>query len=817
MGSNMRMRDLIKVIRACKTAAEERDAIATESAKIRTSIKSGNNDYRQRNVAKLLYIHMLGYPTHFGAMECLKLIVSPHYSSKRLGYLALMLLLDENAEVLMLVTNSLKTDLFHPNQFVVALALCALGNIASAEMARDCAPEIDKLLQSTNSYIRKKAALCAVKIIRKEPELAENFVPRVRALLAERNHGVLLTGVTLLDELLQRAGPNLDVTELRTTTPSLVRLLKGLVTSGYAPEHDVGGITDPFLQVRLLRVLRLLGKGDQAASEQMSDILAQIATNTETVRNVGNAILYECVQTVMTIESEQGLKVLAVNVLGRFLLNRDNNIRYVALNTLSKVVNLDFQAVQRHRDTIVDCLRDPDVSIRRRSLDLLLGLVNETNVKTLVRELLNFLLVSDVEFRADLVERLCLLIGKYAPSTKWQLDTTLRVMAIAGNNYLPDDVPATLIALVSQHADLQQYACTKLYGALLADMSSQALAQVAVWVIGEYGDQLVGQPYTQSSDNVEEGADTVSTTPVSAAMIVDSLADLLRAQETSTLTRKYALNALGKLGDRLDNSVQDKIQGLLTQYSTNIIVDLQQRSVEYLNILNKVPQHKRSILAHVPALERTLAGKLEMEAVPAPATGGGAAKSGGSLLDLDDIFTGGGPSAGGAAPAPASLDPLADLLGPSPAAPASSSNPMDDLLGLGGPVKPAAAPVAAAAVPAATNLVVYDKNGIRVNFDIRKNAAQPHLTLVNASAVNTGLNDITEFSLLAAVPQYLKLLLEAPSGTHLAPMGAPINLVIKLNNSLHGQKPILMKLKLSYVANGHRAEDLADVSFPANL
>jgi hypothetical protein len=30
----------------------------------------------------LLYIHMLGYPTHFGQMECLKLIVSPHYSDK---------------------------------------------------------------------------------------------------------------------------------------------------------------------------------------------------------------------------------------------------------------------------------------------------------------------------------------------------------------------------------------------------------------------------------------------------------------------------------------------------------------------------------------------------------------------------------------------------------------------------------------------------------------------------------------------------------------------------------------------------------------
>src|SRR6185312_3196895 len=93
------------------------------------------------------------------------------------------------------------------------------------------------------------------------------------------------------------------------------------------------------------------------ASDAMNDILAQVATNTENLRNVGNAVLYECVQTIMAIESEAGLRVLAINILGRFLLNRDNNIRYVALNTLSKVVHRDSQAVQRHRTTIVDCLK----------------------------------------------------------------------------------------------------------------------------------------------------------------------------------------------------------------------------------------------------------------------------------------------------------------------------------------------------------------------------------------------------------------------------------------------------------------------------
>lgn len=99
---------MIRSIRTCKTAAEERAIVAKECAALRDLLKEPIQYHRHRNVAKLMFIHMLGYPTHFGQMECIKLIAEGDFPEKRIGYLGLMVLLDERQEVLMLVTNSIK-------------------------------------------------------------------------------------------------------------------------------------------------------------------------------------------------------------------------------------------------------------------------------------------------------------------------------------------------------------------------------------------------------------------------------------------------------------------------------------------------------------------------------------------------------------------------------------------------------------------------------------------------------------------------------------------------------------------------------------
>ena len=86
-----------------------------------------------------------------------------------------------------------------------------------------------------------------------------------------------------------------------------------------------------FLQVKILELFGYIGHKNEDSAEEMSEILAHIATNTDQSKNTGNSVLSECVRTIMRIEANQSLRILGINILGRFLSNRENNVRYVAL------------------------------------------------------------------------------------------------------------------------------------------------------------------------------------------------------------------------------------------------------------------------------------------------------------------------------------------------------------------------------------------------------------------------------------------------------------------------------------------------------
>ncbi|ESO87845.1 hypothetical protein LOTGIDRAFT_126968 [Lottia gigantea] len=384
--------------------------------------------------------------------------------------------------------------------------------------------------------------------------------------------GVLFTAVCLITEMCEKSPDTLH--HFRKLVPQLVRILKNLIMAGYSPEHDVSGVSDPFLQVKILRLLRRLGKTDLEASETMNDILAQVATNTDTSKNVGHAILYEIVLTIMGIQSEAGLRVLAVNILGRFLLNNDKNIRYIALNTLLRVVQADYNAVQRHRTTIVDCLKDPDISIRKRAMELSFALINANNIRGMMKELLHFLENCDQEFKADCCSNIVLSAAKYSPNKRWHIDTVLKVLVMAGN-FVRGDVVSLLIQLISETKQLHGYIALQMFKALNDDFSQQPMAQVAMWCIGEYGEHMFS--------NTVEDEEPITVSEEDVVRIVERV---LQNNNSTEITKEYAITALMKLSSRFTSTVP-RIRQIIEVYGSSTNVELQQRSVEYTNLFSK--------------------------------------------------------------------------------------------------------------------------------------------------------------------------------------------------------------------------------------
>lgn len=829
MPTPTRLRDLIRQIRAARTAAEERSVVNKECAYIRSTFREEDSVWRCRNIAKLLYIHMLGYPAHFGQLECLKLIASPRFTDKRVGYLGAMLLLDERQDVHLLITNCLKNDLNSNTQFVVGLALCTLGAIASPEMARDLASEVERLIKSPNAYIKKKAALCAFRIIRRVPDLMEMFLPATRSLLTEKNHGVLITGVTLITEMCENSPDTLN--HFKKIVPNLVRILKNLILAGYSPEHDVSGVSDPFLQVKILRLLRILGKNDAEASEAMNDILAQVATNTETSKNVGNTILYETVLSIMDIKSESSLRVLAVNILGRFLLNNDKNIRYVALNTLLRTVHVDTSAVQRHRTTILECLKDPDVSIRRRAMELSFALINGQNIRSMMKELLSFLERSDAEFKAHCSSAMVLAAERHAPSNKWHLDTLFRVLLKAGN-YLRDDTVSSTIQIVScAPPERQAYAAMRLWTSLESSAISgdatekQPLLQVAAWTIGEYGDLLVSEASNAISMVDEDGVDDF--TRPTEEYVIDIYQKLLWSTQLSITTKEYLLLSLAKLSTRFTTQPsQQKIRVIIDTFGSHIHIELQQRGVELSQLYRQHAHLRPALLERMPALEppadtqenirpaeNTPVHKPEQDALLDLIIGSEQLTNGdvehnqqppptnnnNSSNDILDLLSGLELSVGSSVVGSSAVG--------SSAVPAAGGALLLDGL-LGGDAPPTHAHHDnLAEVPTVTAL---DKNGVRIIFGIERGGDTVTLTMRATSQ-----QQLTDFLFQAAVPRTFQLDMMSPSGTVLTPQGE-ITQVLKITNP--SRTPLRLRIRVSYNMDGTPVLEQTEVNnFPPDL
>ncbi|PNW74645.1 hypothetical protein CHLRE_12g488850v5 [Chlamydomonas reinhardtii] len=642
----------ISDIRACQNKEQEQRRVEKELAKIRAKFgedKSLSGYDRRKYIWKLLYIYMLGFDIDFGHKQACDLIPMPKYSDKQVGYMACSLLLQENDEFLRLAINAIHLDLTSRNEAFQALALSFVGNIGGQEMAEALTLDVIKLLTSGASrpLIKKRASLCLLRMLRKTPAdaplvvAADTFSPTMAALLEERDLGLLLCSVTLLHGLVARSGTG----GYETCQGRVIKILERLVRERerIPPEYLYYGIPSPWLQARCLRALQLFPPPDSATERKaLHDVLQNIiaTTSAEAAKNANpnktnalNAILFEALAVALHHASATNNAMAAtgpdaandratlgscLSLMGRYLAGKDPNAKYLALDSLARLAGAMpevLEGVRHHQATVMASLKDPDVSIRRRALDLLFAMCDAASAPEVVGELLKHLVVADFGVREELVLKIAILAEKFAPSMQWYMDVVLQLLERSGD-FVSDEIWHRAVQLVTNNPSMQEYAARNVAESLKRGAAHESLVCTAAYILGEYGRLIRAEVPPAEQYRLLHGAFPAASQPTKGLLMTALLKIYLLEPTNATLSRD--------------------VRELFDRYKRFMDAELQQRATEYLALAANPQAATTSFILPMPAWqirESSLIKRLQPEG--SEATGEGGLAAAGSLAAAD--------------------------------------------------------------------------------------------------------------------------------------------------------------------------------------
>ncbi|XP_028110138.1 AP-2 complex subunit alpha-1-like isoform X2 [Camellia sinensis] len=507
----------------------------------------------------------------------------------KVGYIVTSCLLNENHDFLRLAINTVRNDIIGRNETFQCLALTLVGNIGGKDFSESLAPDVQKLLISSSCrpLVRKKAALCLLRLYRKNPDVVnvDGWSDRMAQLLDERDLGVLTSSISLLVALVAN---NHDA--YWSSLPKCVKILERLARNQDVPqEYTYYGIPSPWLQVKTMRALQYFPTiEDPNTRRSLFEVLQRILMGTDVVKNVNknnasHAVLFEALALVMHLDAEKEMMSQCVALLGKFIAVREPNIRYLGLENMTRMLLVtDVQdIIKRHQSQIITSLKDPDISIRRRALDLLYGMCDVSNAKDIVEELLQYLSTADFAMREELSLKAAILAEKFAPDLSWYVDVILQLIDKAGD-FVSDDIWFRVVQFVTNNEDLQPYAAVKAREYIDKPATHETMVKVSAYILGEYSHLLARRPGCSPKEIfniIHEKLPTVSTSTI--PILLSTYAKILMHTQPP------------------DPELQNQIWAIFHKYESCIEVEIQQRAVEYFELSRK-GEALMDIMAEMP-------------------------------------------------------------------------------------------------------------------------------------------------------------------------------------------------------------------------
>ncbi|XP_042237387.1 AP-3 complex subunit delta-1-like isoform X2 [Homarus americanus] len=481
--------DLVRGIRNNKET--ESKYISQCMEEIKTELRQDNLAVKANAVAKLTYLQMLGYDISWAGFNIIEVMSSPKFTYKRIGYLSASQCFHQDTEVLMLTTNMIRKDLNSHNMYDSGTALTGLACFISGDLARDLANDVMTLLTSTKPYLRKKAVLLLYKVFLKFPEALRPAFPRLKEKLEDPDPGVQSAAVNVICELARKNPKNYL---------SLAPVFFKLMTSS----------TNNWMLIKIIKLFGALTPLEPRLGKKLIEPLTNLIHSTSAM-----SLLYECINTVIAvlISISSGMPnhnasiQLCVQKLRILIEDSDQNLKYLGLLAMSKILKTHPKSVQAHKDLVLQCLDDKDESIRLRALDLLYGMVTKKTVMEIVRRLMTHMdRAEGTMYRDELLQKIILICSQnnfqYITNFEWYISVLVELCRMEGTQHggliasQLMDVAIRVVAVreftVGQMALLLDNAHV-IVGPAAARSSIAEVLYAAAWICGEFS-QLLANP-----------------------------------------------------------------------------------------------------------------------------------------------------------------------------------------------------------------------------------------------------------------------------------------------------------------------------------
>ena len=318
--------ELIKAIGESKSKQEEDRIILKEVQKLKHKMETpitqqgaSNPLVNSKKLAKeflvrLLYVEMLGHDASFGYIKAVEMAASASLYHKRTGYLICGACLAPHHEFRFMLVNQMQRDLQSANVLECCGGLLATTNIITSDMVPAVSSEVTKLLGHESATVRKKAIVALHKFHQLAPEVvtAQELQDLLRKILCDKDPSVMGSSLNVI-----HAMARIDPMPFKDLVPSLVSILKQIGDHRLPTDYDYHRVPAPWMQIQLIRILGLLGRGDAQASSGMYEMVHEAMKKADTGINAGYAIAYECIKTIVTIYPNPTLLDSAADAISR--------------------------------------------------------------------------------------------------------------------------------------------------------------------------------------------------------------------------------------------------------------------------------------------------------------------------------------------------------------------------------------------------------------------------------------------------------------------------------------------------------------------